>query len=310
MGKLLNRNSTNKGSSSSKYARDCYVLEMFIQGDKSQIEEVFRKEDQTKPSVSESSSDSSNINIIELRVCVQSLVERVNALEKSERNNEKLIKSLQSQNSNLRSQYSNLSDQFDKHSEEYPRKSAHNDSKFKLLLQQIKQLEDIDINACNEKINTLCSEIDRLNKLQVMAQRAVQDLKLSIKPSYANKASPSRTPEYLNNSSVSVTEHEKNLNQSRITEQSDTQIARSEYNKLRNHSETGLTNNSTTYLPTYDQSENNYCNNDEYKIPVRIQGTTEDIKSTNDDIFVGVSRKRSARFYLSGIDSKSTRTGI
>ena len=71
MGKLLNRNSTNKSSSSSKYARDCYVLEMFIQGDKSQIEEVFRKEDQTKPSVFESSNDSSNINIIELRVCVQ-----------------------------------------------------------------------------------------------------------------------------------------------------------------------------------------------------------------------------------------------
>ena len=110
MGKLLNRNSTNKSSSSSKYARDCYILEKFIQGDKSQIEEVVRKEDQTKPSVFESSNDSSNINIIELRVCVQSHMERVNALEKSERNNEKLIKSLQSQNSNLRSQYSNLKD--------------------------------------------------------------------------------------------------------------------------------------------------------------------------------------------------------
>ena len=97
---------------------------------------------------------------------------------------------------------------------------------------------------CNEKINTLCSEIERLNKLQVMAQRAVQDLKLSIKPSYANKASPLRTPEYLNNSSVSVTEHEKNSNQSRFTEQSDPQIGRSEYNKLRNHdNETGLTDN-------------------------------------------------------------------
>jgi hypothetical protein len=65
--------------------------------------------------------------------------------------------------------------------------------------------------VCNEKIKTLCSEIERLSKLQVMPQRAVQDLKLSVKPSYANKASPSRIPEYLSNSSVSVTEHEKNL---------------------------------------------------------------------------------------------------
>jgi hypothetical protein len=90
--------------------------------------------------------------------------------------------------------------------------------------------------------------------------------------SYTNKASPSRIPEYFNNSSVGVTENEKNPNQSRITEQSDTQISRSEYNKLRNHdNETGLTDNGTNYLPTHDQSENNYCNNDEYKIPVRIQ---------------------------------------
>ena len=112
----------------------------------------------------------------------------------------------------------------------------------------------------------------RLSKLQVMAQRAVQDLKLSVKTSYTNKASPSRIPEYFNNSSVGVTENEKNPNQSRITEQSDTQISRSEYNKLRNHdNETGLTDNGTNYLPTHDQSENNYCNNDEYKIPVRIQ---------------------------------------
>jgi hypothetical protein len=44
MEKLLNRKSTNKSSSPSEYARDCYVLEMFIQGDISQIEEVFRKE--------------------------------------------------------------------------------------------------------------------------------------------------------------------------------------------------------------------------------------------------------------------------
>jgi hypothetical protein len=65
----------------------------------------------------------------------------------------------------------------------------------------------------SEKIKTVCSEIDRLKKQQVMAQRAAHDLKLSVKPSYANKASPSRSPEYLNNSSVSVTEHEKNSNQ-------------------------------------------------------------------------------------------------
>ena len=84
-----------------------------------------------------------------------------------------------------------------------------------------------------------------------------------------------------------MTEHEKNLNQKRITEQSDTQIARREYNKLRNHDkETGLIDNGNNYLPTQNQSVNNYRNYEEYKIPVRIQGTTEGITLTNDDFFL------------------------
>ena len=43
IGKLLNRKSTNTSSSSFKYARDCYILEMFIRGDKSQNRRSFQK---------------------------------------------------------------------------------------------------------------------------------------------------------------------------------------------------------------------------------------------------------------------------
>ncbi|VDH93289.1 Hypothetical predicted protein [Mytilus galloprovincialis] len=39
-------------------------------------------------------------------------------------------------------------------------------------------------------------------------------------------------------------------------------------------------------------------------------GSTAAVQSTDDNFFTGVSRKRSARYYLSGIDSKSTRSGI
>jgi hypothetical protein len=54
-----------------------------------------------------------------------------------------------------------------------------------------------------------------------------------------------------------------------------------------------------------------YKEQSNFKIPVHIQDNTEEIKLVDSDVFVGVSqRKRSARFYLSGIDNKSTRSGI
>lgn len=69
-------------------------------------------------------------------------------------------------------------------------------------------------------------------------------------------------------------------------------------------------------IQTLTSSKSNGTMNDTYKeqsnfkIPVRVQGNTEEIKPIDSDVFVGVSpRKRSARFYLSGIVNKSTRSG-
>ncbi|CAC5405418.1 unnamed protein product [Mytilus coruscus] len=51
-----------------------------------------------------------------------------------------------------------------------------------------------------------------------------------------------------------------------------------------------------------------------YKIPVRLDGITEDIDTSpadsDENFFTGVKRKRTARYYLSGINPKSTRSGI
>ena len=48
-----------------------------------------------------------------------------------------------------------------------------------------------------------------------------------------------------------------------------------------------------------------------FKTPVRLQDNPKAIQPINRHAFVGVSpRKKMARFYLSGISNKSTRSGI
>ena len=44
---LVNRQATKRGSSAQKYARDCHTLYLFIQGDGSNIEQVFDKQSLT-----------------------------------------------------------------------------------------------------------------------------------------------------------------------------------------------------------------------------------------------------------------------
>jgi hypothetical protein len=56
--------------------------------------------------------------------------------------------------------------------------------------------------------------------------------------------------------------------------------------------------------------DTNLSQNITYRISVRLKGETENLFTTNDDFFTGVTKKRTARYYVSGIDPKSTRSGI
>lgn len=100
-GKLFTRKSTTKSSSTSKYARDCYILYMLIQGDKTQIDEFFRKDD-NRETITDQSSESVNIEMIEMRTNIHALLERVTQLKNTEQINEKTIKVLQAENNKLR----------------------------------------------------------------------------------------------------------------------------------------------------------------------------------------------------------------
>ncbi|CAC5372012.1 unnamed protein product [Mytilus coruscus] len=258
-GKLYNRKSTTKSTSTSKYARDCYIIYMFLQGDKTQIDEVFRKDD--------------------------------NKLSVVEHNSEV----------------------------DYERKSTQNDAKFKVLSQSTKTLDDFDLNNFQQDIKTMNSELDRHNKLQSVMQKSLNELKLIVKPSYASITSPVRASGELN---VSKPLHSADTNKSQMNEHvnvqttpgknNGTEVTLKESDHLSSpvdHSKHFMSNpeldqlTETSEVPNKDQLN--------FKIPVRVQGNTEEIKPLNKDIFVGVTpRKRSSRYYLSGIDNKSTRSGI
>ena len=91
-GNLVNRKNTKLSSSREKYARDCYALYLFTQGDTSCIEEVFYKS-KTNTSV----PDVTKVTTVELRALVQSLAQRVTTLEGQQREKDRTIDLLQGQ---------------------------------------------------------------------------------------------------------------------------------------------------------------------------------------------------------------------
>ena len=96
-GKLCHRKTTVKSTSLIKYAKDCFVLNMFIEGDNSEIENVFSKSktQQNETVNNETLTEINPVENIEMASLVQSLVERIALLEKSMKSrddNEKKLK--------------------------------------------------------------------------------------------------------------------------------------------------------------------------------------------------------------------------
>lgn len=99
MRKLVTRKGTHKGSSLQKYARDCYLLKLFIDGDPSSTDEVFRKDDQKSGN---EQAVSQNFQLVELRFTLQTVMSKVCELEKVNSENQKIIDKLTTDNTNLK----------------------------------------------------------------------------------------------------------------------------------------------------------------------------------------------------------------
>jgi len=87
-GKRVTRKSITKSSSSSKYAGNCHILYMFLQGDKTQIDEDFRN-DGNWVTVTDQSSETVDIEMIEMGTNID---RSEPSSEKAEPINDKAIK--------------------------------------------------------------------------------------------------------------------------------------------------------------------------------------------------------------------------
>ena len=94
-GNMINRKTTNRSTRAEKLSKDCFALHNFINGSKAGIEEVY---DKSKPS-----SDIPKVAAIDQKVLMQTLLERVSSLEKSDAQKDKTIESLKTDIKSLRS---------------------------------------------------------------------------------------------------------------------------------------------------------------------------------------------------------------
>ncbi|CAG2233981.1 unnamed protein product [Mytilus edulis] len=240
-GKLFTRKSTNRSSSTQKYAKDCYIIYMFINGDDSSIDDVFRKvyhnsiNDQSKTVTHE-------CNIIEMRY----------------------------------------------------------NANHKLLNQQSKAIGEFDFNSYTANVKRFDIELERHSKLCVCLQKNISELKWNSNQSYASKVTPTGTPDSPLTTGIQINSSTRSgqLSPTEIPESRSPvtckQNIENKYSNGNNNSDnvTGLPyrTHETQSAGNRDISNTNTENNDiTYKIPVRLEGVTSNVETTNENFLRGVT---------------------
>ena len=148
-------------------------------------------------------------------------------------------------------------------------------------------------------------------------QKGLNDLRLSVKPLYASTASPFRAPDDLNvNKSLQFVNNVEWLLNEKLNVQvspdtsNGTNVVDSVFVK-RSLQIVDVNIHTFTIFKSDGMMNDMYKKQSKFKTLVRIQGNTEEIKPVNNDVLEDVlPMKRSAIFYISGIDRKSTQFGI
>ena len=229
-------------------------------------------------------------------------------LEKNDSDNQKLIKHSNEENSKLKTDIQSINKRYNQLKSECDRKFTQYSATHKLMNQQSKYINEFDFGLYTKKVTTIESKNDRLAKLNSTSQKSVNELKLSCKNSYAHqltKNSPSGSPDPSKLTHTSNKVNSTNHTTQRVT-QSETLTSSSSngYSVLKQ----------TDSRDTSAMINGTQC---ESKIPVIVAKKTGDNVQANEHtvsdpnyVFIGVTRKWTSRYHLSGIDPKSTRYGI
>ena len=295
-GNLISRKSTKKSSNVEKYARDCFILYMYLKGDSSSIDEVF---DKSKVKQDQGLGLLPTISLVELRTLTQSLAERVATLEKSH----KELANLRAEVKTLRTENAQLKSTADALKGELSSKVKQFDAFKKLTSDRLKDVEGFNFDVYQASHAHTGSEITRLSKLCSGLQKQIADTK--VKKSYASVTSGSSkatnvTP-MKDHGSVQASSPAPST--ASTTPSSLIDVSALESTRL-SHDQTYGSGNDSSYTE-YATEEYHPENPERTGVKMNPQQSSDE-----SDIFIGVTYKRNARYYLWGINRRSTESGI
>lgn len=176
-GNLVNKKATKCGTSGEKYAKDCLILYLFTQGERSGIECVFDKNKNT---------NQSKINLVEIRVIIQSLTQRVTEIEEALDSKNKTFASLKKRMQNLQSEHDQLKLNHESFKDAATSRFSRYNANHKLTSDMFKRVES-DFKEFQNVQSKTNDDIKRLAKVSSTCQEQIS----SIDPNktYANAAS-------------------------------------------------------------------------------------------------------------------------
>ncbi|KAK3083869.1 hypothetical protein FSP39_004367 [Pinctada imbricata] len=295
-GNLITRKTTKSRSCVVKYAEDCHILCMFLQGVKNNIDELF---DKSRNNVV---FDIPRSDLVEIRSTVQALVHRTSMLEQDRAKQDRALTSLMSEMKLLKEKNDLLSTQL--HHLRESENSLRSD-----IEEKMKKIGSVDASSV-DPTKTLAGEVNRLSKVCINLQSQINDVPRS--QSFASvtcTSTPSRAHIPLGNGAVNVSNRDEVTEASSILTKSFITVDRP---SDRDHA----SDNSVFEIPNHgDQQRSPISNTANSKqrqnvslVQVPEVETTAD--AGNEDFFRGVHTYRKVRFHLSKIDRRSSKDAI
>lgn len=284
---------------------------MFYNGDNSYLSDVF---DKSKSQLSEIPKTS----IIELRSITQTLLQRVDALETAHINDTKVINSLKQTVTELQTKNSSLISDIEKSKHDFVTHASHCESFRKTTKDRLKCLDGLDHTEEQAKFTKINSELTRLSRLCTSLQKQISDTKMS-KTFAAVASSPPKSP---------TSQTRKTIGSSQVTDcvqitptsspavngkgvRSPVSVPHDQQDCVKNtdncaaltviHEANGIPKSSSE-----QKTENPY----KPKPSINFKSLDPPGNRGNKDIFLGVTYKKSARYFLSGVNKDSTHDGI
>ena len=297
-GNLISRKSTKRGSSAEKLARDCFILNNFIHGSKAGIDEVY---DKSKPA-----SVTPKVTTVDLKVLVQSLMQRVSELEKSDKQKDSTINSLRTDIKNLKKDAESLRSEVNTLKTSCTLHSTKCETFQKLTSTQMKCLDGLDYTVHSKWKQKTDDEIQRLSKVSSNVHKQISEI--NTLKSYASVVSPkgpatSGIPANGSKSADQIMVNDATPDRPQAESRSSGDSINDSMVNV-NTFETSRVSDGNTSLNTSTPDRNTKSKT------VKSTSKRDNSSSDSSDIFVGVTYKRNARYFLTGIGRKSTKEGI